>query len=230
MAGLPVRGRALVLLRLALQREKSAASSSSSPTTESSEEEVLGVPPGSMFHFTESLSGSDVYYHGARTLLESTCDYDTGAMQLTVAGEDHRQRAEEHHAGEHDARAGAVVLRDVPVDLLDIGRARIGVDDHREEHARSRRARPSRRRRSRTRGASAASARSSGSGTARRSADRRRCAPAGTSPSARPIATAGMAPMRKPATTRQSVTTVCHGSSPQTQSSQNRSRCRSEPG
>jgi hypothetical protein len=40
--------------------------------------------PGSLFHFTESLSGSDVYYHGARSLLEMACDYDAGAMQLTV--------------------------------------------------------------------------------------------------------------------------------------------------
>ncbi len=41
--------------------------------------------PGSVFHFPESISGSDVYYRGARTFLESSCDYDKGSMQLTVA-------------------------------------------------------------------------------------------------------------------------------------------------
>ncbi len=40
--------------------------------------------PGSIFRFSESLSGSHVYYRGARTLLESACDYDSGSMQLTV--------------------------------------------------------------------------------------------------------------------------------------------------
>lgn len=40
--------------------------------------------PGSLFRFSESLSGSDVYYRGARTLLESSCEYDAGSMQLTV--------------------------------------------------------------------------------------------------------------------------------------------------
>ena len=40
---------------------------------------------------------------------------------------------------------------------------------------------------------------------------------------ARPSATPGMAPRRNPATIRQSVTTVSHGNSPETQSSQNRS-------
>jgi Protein of unknown function (DUF2804). len=42
------------------------------------------VLPGGIFRFGESLSGSDVYYRGARTLLESACDYDSGSMQLTV--------------------------------------------------------------------------------------------------------------------------------------------------
>jgi len=40
--------------------------------------------PGSIFRFSESLSGSDVYYRGARTLLDSACDYDSGSMRLTV--------------------------------------------------------------------------------------------------------------------------------------------------
>ena len=40
--------------------------------------------PGSIFHFSESLTGSDVFYRSARTLLESACDFDTGSMQLTV--------------------------------------------------------------------------------------------------------------------------------------------------
>jgi hypothetical protein len=40
--------------------------------------------PGSMFHFSESLSGSDVYYRGAHTHIDSTCDYDAGAIHLTV--------------------------------------------------------------------------------------------------------------------------------------------------
>jgi hypothetical protein len=40
--------------------------------------------PGSIFRFSESLTGSDVFYRGARNLLESACDYDAGAMQLTV--------------------------------------------------------------------------------------------------------------------------------------------------
>jgi Protein of unknown function (DUF2804) len=40
--------------------------------------------PGGMFRFTESLSGSDVYYRGAHTHLDSICDYDAGAIQLTV--------------------------------------------------------------------------------------------------------------------------------------------------
>jgi hypothetical protein len=45
---------------------------------------VRRLLPGSIFRFSESLSNSDVYYRGARTLLESVCDYDSGAMQLTV--------------------------------------------------------------------------------------------------------------------------------------------------
>ena len=40
--------------------------------------------PGGIFRFPESLSGSNVYYRGARTLLESACDYDSGRMQFTV--------------------------------------------------------------------------------------------------------------------------------------------------
>ena len=40
--------------------------------------------PGGIFHFSESLTGSDVYYRGARTLLELACDFDGGSMQLTV--------------------------------------------------------------------------------------------------------------------------------------------------
>ena len=40
--------------------------------------------PGSIFRFSESLTGSDVFYRGARTLIESACDIDTGSMQLTV--------------------------------------------------------------------------------------------------------------------------------------------------
>jgi hypothetical protein len=40
--------------------------------------------PGGVFRFSESLSGSDVFYRGARSLLESTCDFDSGSMQLTV--------------------------------------------------------------------------------------------------------------------------------------------------
>ncbi len=40
--------------------------------------------PGSIFRFSESLTGSDVFYRGARTLIESACDFDTGSMQLTV--------------------------------------------------------------------------------------------------------------------------------------------------
>jgi hypothetical protein len=40
--------------------------------------------PGSMFHFPESLSGSDVYYRGAHTHLDSICDFVTGTIQLTA--------------------------------------------------------------------------------------------------------------------------------------------------
>jgi hypothetical protein len=40
--------------------------------------------PGGIFRFPESFSGSDVYYRGARTLIESACDYDSGVIQLTV--------------------------------------------------------------------------------------------------------------------------------------------------
>jgi hypothetical protein len=40
--------------------------------------------PGSIFHFPESLSGSDVFYRGSRILLDSDCDFDSGAVQLTV--------------------------------------------------------------------------------------------------------------------------------------------------
>jgi hypothetical protein len=40
--------------------------------------------PGGIFRFSESISGSDVYYQGARSLLESACDYDAGTMQVTV--------------------------------------------------------------------------------------------------------------------------------------------------
>jgi len=40
--------------------------------------------PGGIFPFTESLSGSNIYYRGTRTLLESACDYDSGTMQFTV--------------------------------------------------------------------------------------------------------------------------------------------------
>jgi hypothetical protein len=42
------------------------------------------ILPGSMFHFSESLSGSKVYYRGAHNYLESTCDYEGGRIQLTV--------------------------------------------------------------------------------------------------------------------------------------------------
>ena len=42
------------------------------------------ILPGGMFKFSESLSDSDVFYRGARTLLESACDYEGGSMQLTV--------------------------------------------------------------------------------------------------------------------------------------------------
>lgn len=45
---------------------------------------VRRLLPGSIFHFSESLSGSDVYYRGARTHIDSTCDYDAGSIQLTV--------------------------------------------------------------------------------------------------------------------------------------------------
>jgi hypothetical protein len=48
--------------------------------------------PGSIFRFSESLTGSDVYYRGARSLIESACDFDSGSMQLTVA---HGSRAPE---------------------------------------------------------------------------------------------------------------------------------------
>ncbi len=40
--------------------------------------------PGGLFRFSESITGSDVYYHGARNLLESACDFDSGSIQLTV--------------------------------------------------------------------------------------------------------------------------------------------------
>jgi hypothetical protein len=40
--------------------------------------------PGGIFRFTESLSGSNVYYRGARTLLESACDFDSGSIRFTV--------------------------------------------------------------------------------------------------------------------------------------------------
>jgi hypothetical protein len=40
--------------------------------------------PGSMFRFPETLSGSNVYYRGSRTYLESACDYEHGSMQVTV--------------------------------------------------------------------------------------------------------------------------------------------------
>jgi hypothetical protein len=45
---------------------------------------VRRLLPGSFFRFADSLSGSDVYYHGARTLLESACDYDSGTIQLSI--------------------------------------------------------------------------------------------------------------------------------------------------
>src|SRR5271166_2369391 len=50
------------------------------------------------------------------------------------AGEDRRQCAEENDAAEHHRRARAVVPGYVPVDLLDIGGADIGVHDDGEEH------------------------------------------------------------------------------------------------
>jgi len=40
--------------------------------------------PGGMFRFPESLTGSDVYYRGAHTHMDSICDYDSGTIQLTV--------------------------------------------------------------------------------------------------------------------------------------------------
>ena len=46
---------------------------------------VRRILPGSIFRFSESLSGADVYYRGARTLIDSTCDFDAGSMQFTVA-------------------------------------------------------------------------------------------------------------------------------------------------
>jgi Protein of unknown function (DUF2804) len=46
--------------------------------------QIRRILPGSMFHFTDSLSGSNVYYRGARNYLESTCDFDSGKIQLTV--------------------------------------------------------------------------------------------------------------------------------------------------
>ena len=45
---------------------------------------VRRLLPGSMFRFSESLTGSAVHYRGARTLLESACDFDGGSMQVTV--------------------------------------------------------------------------------------------------------------------------------------------------
>lgn len=48
--------------------------------------------PGGIFRFKESLSGTDVYYRGARSLLEFVCDYDAGTMQVTVV---HRSRKPE---------------------------------------------------------------------------------------------------------------------------------------
>jgi hypothetical protein len=42
------------------------------------------ILPGSMFRFPETLSGSNVYYRGSRTYLESACDYSRGSMQVTV--------------------------------------------------------------------------------------------------------------------------------------------------
>jgi hypothetical protein len=45
---------------------------------------IRRIIPGSVFRFSESLTGSDVYYRGARSLLESACDFDGGSMQLTV--------------------------------------------------------------------------------------------------------------------------------------------------
>jgi hypothetical protein len=41
--------------------------------------------PGGVFRFGETLSASDAYYHGARTLIESAVDYDAGVAQVTVA-------------------------------------------------------------------------------------------------------------------------------------------------
>ena len=45
---------------------------------------IRRILPGSMFHFSDSLSDSDAYYRGARTHIDSTCDYDAGIIRLTV--------------------------------------------------------------------------------------------------------------------------------------------------
>jgi hypothetical protein len=46
--------------------------------------QIRRILPGSMFRFSESLSGSNVYYRGAHNYLESSCDYEGGKIQLTV--------------------------------------------------------------------------------------------------------------------------------------------------
>ncbi len=40
--------------------------------------------PGGMFAFPETLTGSNVYYRGPRSYLESACDFDRGSAQVTV--------------------------------------------------------------------------------------------------------------------------------------------------
>jgi hypothetical protein len=42
------------------------------------------VLPGGLFRFPETLTGSNVYYRGSRSYLESACDYEGGSMQVTV--------------------------------------------------------------------------------------------------------------------------------------------------
>jgi len=46
--------------------------------------QIRRILPGSIFRFSETLSGSSVYYRGAHNYLESRCDYGDGKIQLTV--------------------------------------------------------------------------------------------------------------------------------------------------
>ena len=111
------------------------------------------------------------------------------------------------------ARAGAVILRDVPVDFLDIGGARIGVDDDRKEDA----GRDERDLRGIAEAESEHQQRHQaifGIGNSMAIRGSKKIRTGRNIAMRRPTATAGAAPMTKPATTRQSVAATCNSSSP----------------